>query len=292
MAETPAPRPIPRPRRAGADGSEPPDPRPPGWAGLWIAPAAVLLGFAAGFVGTFIVQLVGHALGSPLVHPTPAVNLVSDLVFDLGFVLAALYFTYVSRWQGRITFGYRRIPWRLGVGAVLGAGVLYYVGTLIYAAAVSVHSTDKLPSDLRISQSTAAAIGASVFVCVVAPICEEFFFRGFLFGVLRRMRVRVAGHDLGVWIAAVIVGLLFGLAHTGSANSAFLIPLGFLGFVLCLLRWRTGSLYPGMALHSLNNCIALGINELAWSVGPIIGLCAASLLVIGLITGPFSRARG
>ena len=140
-----------------------------------------------------------------------------------------------------------------------------------------------------VSQSTAALVGAAVFVCVVAPIAEEFFFRGFIFGVLRRWRVPMAGHDLGPWIAAVITGILFGLAHTGSASSQYLIPLGFLGFVLCLVRWRTGSLYPCMALHSLNNALALGVNQLHWSAGEIVALMAGGLLVIGALTAPLSR---
>ena len=101
-----------------------------------------------------------------------------------------------------------------------------------------------------------------MFVCVIAPIAEEFFFRGFVFGALRRMHVVIAGRNIGVWIAAVITGILFGLAHTGSASPQYLVPLGFLGFVLCLVRWRTGSLYPCMALHSINNSLALGVNQL------------------------------
>ena len=59
-----------------------------------------------------------------------------------------------------------------------------------------------------------------------------------------------------------MTGILFGLAHLGSAPSQYLVPLGFLGFVLCLVRWRTGSLYPCMALHSANNALALGVNQL------------------------------
>ena len=44
-----------------------------------------------------------------------------------------------------------------------------------------------------------------------------------------------------------------------------------------------------MALHSFNNSLALGINELSWSAGGILGLIAASMLVIAVITGPLSR---
>jgi membrane protease YdiL (CAAX protease family) len=258
---------------------------------LWIAVAAVLLGFAAGFTVTILVQAAGSALGSPASSPTPAVNIVSNYLFDLCFVASALYFVYLGGGRERLEFGYRRISWRLGIGAAVAAMVLYYVVSAIYAQLVSIHGTDRLPTDLGVHTSTAAAIGTAAFVCVLAPICEEFFFRGFLFGILRQMRVRVGRVELGPWIAAVIVAILFGLAHTGSARSEYLIPLGFLGFVLCLLRWRTGSLYPGMAVHSLNNCLAFAVNEMAWGAGRSLLLSVGSLLALALITGPLSRSH-
>ncbi|MGH2896194.1 MAG: CPBP family glutamic-type intramembrane protease, partial [Solirubrobacteraceae bacterium] len=68
-----------------------------------------------------------------------------------------------------------------------------------------------------------------------------------------------------------------------------LIPLGFLGFVLCLVRWRTRSLYPCMALHSANNALALGVNQLSWSAPAILGLVIASWLVIAAVVGPLGR---
>jgi membrane protease YdiL (CAAX protease family) len=123
---------------------------------------------------------------------------------------------------------------------------------------------------------------------VIAPMAEEFFFRGFFFGALRRWRIKVAGREIGVWVAAVVTGILFGLAHTGSASPQYLVPLGFLGFVLCIVRWRTGSLYPCMALHSINNSLALGVNQVSWNAGEVFALMAASLLVIGAITLPLS----
>jgi membrane protease YdiL (CAAX protease family) len=69
----------------------------------------------------------------------------------------------------------------------------------------------------------------------------------------------------------------------------YLIPLGFLGFVLCIVRWKTRSLYPCMALHSLNNSLALGINQLHWNAAEILGLILGSLLVIGAATVPLAR---
>lgn len=257
-------------------------------APYWIALAAVLTGFAAGIFVTLIVELVGSALGSPAARPTPAVNITADFLFDGAFVGSALYFATITRSMGRRDFGYRRIPWRLGIGALFAAAFIYYAGTLVYAQLLHLSGTDRLPSGLGVKTSTWAAVFTALFVCVAAPMAEEFFFRGFLFGLLRRMRVSVAGRELGPWIAAVLVGLLFGLAHYDSAQPQYLVPLGFLGFVLCILRWRTRSLYPCMALHSINNCVALGVNELALNGGEIVALTAGSLLLIALLTWPLS----
>ena len=268
---------------AARSSPEPSSPR------LWIAPAAIVLGLAGGVFSSLFIEILGTAFGSSLAHPTPAVSLTADYFFDFAFVGAALWFAVLQAGMRAADFGYRRIAWRTGGIAVVLAAVGYYAVTAGYSALLRLHGTDKLPSELGTTHSTAALAAAAVFVCVVAPICEEFFFRGFLFGVLRRMRVSVAGHDLGPWLAAVIVGLLFGLAHTGSAASQYLVPLGFLGFVLCLVRWRTGSLYPCMALHSINNCVALGVDQVHWAAGPILALIAGSLLAIGVVTGPLSR---
>jgi membrane protease YdiL (CAAX protease family) len=165
------------------------------------------------------------------------------------------------------------------------------VVTAVYASLFNLRGSDRLPKELGVSNSTAALVGATVFVCVIAPIVEEFFFRGFIFGALRQMRIVIARRNIGTWVAAIVTGILFGLAHTGSASSQYLVPLGFLGFVLCLLRWRTGSLYPCMALHSINNSLALGIGQLHWNAAEIIGLMIGSLLVIGSLTLPLAGRR-
>lgn len=262
-------------------GDEPPWP-------VWTAPAAVTLGLALGVFGSIVVGAAGSAGGSSLSHPTPAVSLISDVVFDLGFVGAAVYFAAMRGRPRPADFGFRRVSPRLGVGAVLVAGIGYYVLTYVYGSLFKLRGSDKLPSELGVSKSTAALVGAAVFVCVIAPMAEELFFRGFFFGALRRWRIVIAGRNIGTWVAAVVTGILFGLAHTGSASSQFLIPLGFLGFVLCLVRWKTKSLYPCMALHSINNSLALGVNQLNWNGAEVLALVAGSLLVIGTITGPLA----
>ncbi len=282
--ETAVPRLEQAPNRSERGPDEPP------WR-LWTAPAAVLLGLAIGQVAVIVIEIIGHSAGSSLTHPTPAVTIISDVVVDLSFVAAAVYFASLRARPTPADFGFRRISIRLGVSAFLIAGVGYYTVTAAYAAIFNLHGKDKLPSELGVSHHTAALVAAAVFVCVIAPVAEEFFFRGFLFGALRRWRINVFGKEIGTWVAAVFTGVLFGLAHTGSASPQYLIPLAFLGFVLCLVRWRTRSLYPCMALHSFNNSLALGYNQLHWSAVAILGLVVGSWLVIGAATGPLSAPR-
>jgi uncharacterized protein len=296
---------APPPSANGDELDEPPPGRPsddepasarsrrddePPWP-AWTAPAAVAVGFVLGFIGAVFVGLFGAIGGSSLKHPTPAISLISDLAFDLAFVAAALYFSRLRSRPRPEDFGFRSVRLQVAVASVLLAGVGYYIVASVYASLVNLHGSDKLPSELGVSKSTAALVAATVFVCVIAPIAEEFFFRGFIFGALRRLRIVVAGRYLGPWVAAVLTGILFGLAHTGSANPQFLVPLGLLGFTLCLVRWRTRSLYPCMALHSVNNSLALGINQLNWNAGEICALMAGSVLVITALTGPLAAPR-
>lgn len=261
----------------------------PPWSG-WSVPAGVAVGLGLWIVSSVIVAAVAAATGSSVSHPSPGISLAQDFLSDLSFVSGALILTVVMSRARAADYGYRRVWPPLAIGAFVAAGIGYYVISLIYASIVALHGSDKLPSELNANHNTAALVGATVFVCVLAPMAEEFFFRGFIFGGLRRMRVQLGGVDVGTWLAAVITGILFGLVHAGSASSQYLVPLGIFGFVLCLLRWRTGSLYPCMALHSVNNALALGVNQLHWNAAEIIGLMIASLAVIGTLTGPLAAA--
>ena len=81
---------------------------------------------------------------------------------------------------------------------------------------------------------------------VIAPLAEEIFFRGFMYGGLRAR--------LGVRWAIIVTALFFAALHF---SWEFLIPILILGIFLALLYELTGSLYPGMILHVSNNLIAL-----------------------------------
>ena len=78
-----------------------------------------------------------------------------------------------------------------------------------------------------------------------------------------------------------------------SAPALDLVPLAGLGFGLCLLYRYSGSLYPCIVAHSLNNSAAFAsLENWGWQapvlvVGSLLGISALVLLFkrIGLIEG-------
>lgn len=82
--------------------------------------------------------------------------------------------------------------------------------------------------------------------CVLAPISEEFFFRGYAFYAFNRKY----GLAIGLFVSA----LGFAAIHT---NLWTLLPIFVAGIGFALAYHRTGSLIPPMVAHATNNFIAL-----------------------------------
>jgi membrane protease YdiL (CAAX protease family) len=116
---------------------------------------------------------------------------------------------------------------------------------------------------------------------VMAPIFEEFFYRGFIFQALRENR--------GTWGAATISSIGFAAAHFDFAPLA-LVNRALIGLGLCWLFARTGRLLPGMFAHSINNAIVIPL-LIGWDWQIAIVL-PASLAIIALIATVVSRRRG
>jgi membrane protease YdiL (CAAX protease family) len=117
-------------------------------------------------------------------------------------------------------------------------------------------------------------------VTAIAPVAEELFFRGYFFAALARWH--------GPGLAAVLTGVVFGAVHgLGQTPVAFLVPLAFLGFVLCLLYQRTGSVLPCIVLHIINNALAFGLDEhWGWQIPVLLvgALGLAALLLAPAVT--------
>jgi membrane protease YdiL (CAAX protease family) len=243
--------------------------RVPAWR-PWSSVLALVAGLGGALVGGLVVYLIATIAGADVTDPPPAVDISATFLQDAAFIGAAIVFaSMVARprpWQ----FGLRETRLGPAIGYVVVAYIAFILIAAGWSAALNLHEQDDVVDQLGADSSTVALIAVSVLVCVVAPIAEEFFFRGYFFGALRNWR--------GMWPAAVITGLVFGAIHAGSAPVGFLVPLAFFGFLLCIVYDRTRSLYPCMALHCINNSIAFGVGEKwDWQIPLVL---AASLAAI------------
>jgi membrane protease YdiL (CAAX protease family) len=143
-------------------------------------------------------------------------------------------------------FGFRR-PKSSVVGPMLITFFGYLAVAYLYAL-VANPAKDDLPQELGADQSTSLAIITGIFVIGVAPFVEEFFFRGFLYQSFR--------NEIGVWPAALISGMIFGGIHF---KPEYFVPLSALGILLAWLFEKTGSLWPCIAVHALNNTLAFAV---------------------------------
>jgi membrane protease YdiL (CAAX protease family) len=144
--------------------------------------------------------------------------------------------------------GLRRFA-RSALGLAAVAYVAYLIFAVIYSAFVHPEQED-ITRDLGFDEGGIGAFVAGALIVAVAPLSEEIFFRGFMFGGLRRR--------LPMWAAAVIAGAVFGLLHYTGPDSIGVVPqLAVLGVLLAWLYERTGSLWPPIILHVANNGLAL-----------------------------------
>ncbi|MDD5350875.1 MAG: CPBP family intramembrane metalloprotease, partial [Chthoniobacteraceae bacterium] len=88
---------------------------------------------------------------------------------------------------------------------------------------------------------------AAGFATTAAPLLEEFLFRGYFYGTLRR--------HLGAPAALLLVSALFASIHL---NAAALAPLFVLAACLTLAYEATGSLWTSICMHALFNTLMLG----------------------------------
>ncbi|MDE3069170.1 MAG: CPBP family intramembrane metalloprotease [Acidobacteriota bacterium] len=251
----------------------------------WTAPAALAGAFVLALIGGLIVEIPAQMLEAHITpsHVPGGVELAATVAQDVAFVLVALFFAQLG--------GRALGVWQLGlrpprtdarrvvalVAATIGAFLLFGA---VWSLALPVHEKEKLLETLGANEGTTLLLLSAALTCVVAPIGEEILFRGYVFGALCNWR--------GPWPAALVTGVLFGAVHAGSAPAVDLVPLAVLGFLLCLLYRATGSLYPCLAVHALNNAVAFGELE-SWGLGEVVALIAATAGMLTILGGELSR---
>lgn len=122
---------------------------------------------------------------------------------------------------------------------------------------------------------------ALINIALVPAFAEEFLFRGYI--------LRAFEKSWGIITAIILSSLIFGLFHLQLTN---LLPLATLGGMMAVLTWISGSVWPAVLAHFLNNGAAVVMAtyypELAFadttvSTVPPIWALVSSIILTGFI---------
>ena len=85
-----------------------------------------------------------------------------------------------------------------------------------------------------------------VVTAVVAPFCEEIYFRGFLYQAFKK--------NFGVTLGIFLSSLLFSLAHLELYS---FLPILIIGWILAYVFEKTKSIFTAIFLHAAYNLILI-----------------------------------
>ncbi|MGI8554659.1 MAG: CPBP family intramembrane glutamic endopeptidase [Dehalococcoidia bacterium] len=193
-------------------------------------------------------------------------GLIATFFFELCLFGIAAGFSVGKYHLSWSQFGLRGFPLQECLVSLMAvAGCYGIVATyIVLATALRLHwllPTPNLPTGIFDSRSLIPLAGFEA--CLVAPIVEESFFRGFLFhGLLgKRFRLPIPGRSvtlrLGFWAAAIASGLLFAAFH---AQLGLLIPFTAVGVLFAWLYWRSGSLWANILTHAGFNLVSFSVS--------------------------------
>jgi membrane protease YdiL (CAAX protease family) len=105
-----------------------------------------------------------------------------------------------------------------------------------------------------------------VGLIILAPICEEVLFRGY---------IQSAFSQRGARFGILITGLLFVVFHQSLISIPALLPLA---FITGYITWRSNSLIPAILLHMGYN----GLLSVVLVAYPVLGNAFASMPIVGV----------
>lgn len=156
----------------------------------------------------------------------------------------------------------RNLPASLGLGFIGGSLTFWLavasglMSQAVFGGLVDIERWLQGFFDVNVKDVTGIDILiVGIIIVVAAPICEEIFFRGYLYPAMRG--------QLGLWGAALLNGFLFSVVHFSVFG---LLGRTFAGIVFCLLYEYNDNLWSPITAHAINNFVAFFLPLVAiWS---------------------------
>jgi membrane protease YdiL (CAAX protease family) len=245
-----------------ANSAAPPPPHPgPGGRRIDWTPVDVFWG-VGWFLTLFLLFPLPFALMAAVItgdvesEGSYAANLIVGMGSELGLIAVAAFYTF-KKYGG----GWERLGIAWPTPATLGWGVAALVGALALGAVygglieyfdigpLKSECDDQVPPEVinSVFLMTLAGIAAIGF----APVCEEIFFRGFMFPGLTR--------NWGVVLGVIVSALLFSSAHIGLNIHKTIVPIFIIGAVFAIAYYRSGNIFSAIGAHLVFNSISFAV---------------------------------
>ena len=213
---------------------------------LWLLVAAPLVA-QFGFVG--IGAAIVGAVSSDAPGETTLTSLPQAILLALAYIVFGIAIWLVAQQLGepRDVLALRRTPLRQSAALAVGGLIIGVAAAALLEPIFHGSSSQRIGiGDVDGATSAIAFALSAVTIVGGAALTEELYFRGLLYGRL----------DTRFGVASAVVGSagVFGLAHFEPNAFPALFALG---LVLGLVRMRSSSIWPGVAIHAANNVIAI-----------------------------------
>jgi len=219
--------------------------------------AASLIGLLFGIVGSIRLG-VQAAFQNVMTQPDTRLWIVIlGLVIAAGVTLWLIRRCWPAMWSQAAPPGFGWCAPRSGVE--YGIAVLLGLATPVVGGMLTLwlahgHSVPQDVKQMLDGATSGLRIGLALLVVSLGPLVEELLFRGVLLSALLR-------HMRAGW-AIALGAVLFALVHLPDLGFLWygLPNLALLGAMAAWLRLRSGSIWPAVLVHAINNLFAV----MAW----------------------------
>ncbi|MDO8536105.1 MAG: CPBP family intramembrane metalloprotease [Candidatus Omnitrophota bacterium] len=203
------------------------------------------------FFGQMII--LTEAFWSRVIHLFKVDNfrmMINSSILDTLAVVFIIYFTVVQHREPLTALGISLKDYVKNIFyGVIGYVAIVPILILIVAVTAAILNVTKyVPQrqpvvELFLKENGVAFLTfSSLFAAIVGPIIEELFFRGFMYGALKKY--------IGITWAMVASACLFAALH---AHVVGFFPIMALGLLLAYLYEKTGTLVSSITVHMIHN---------------------------------------
>ncbi len=210
--------------------------------------AKVLLYVFIGIIGVFVMTMIVNGYIFRYVTEIKTSYYISILVSNFLFLIVIIMTKFFKKlsWAN---LGWNKVKFLQSLKTVFKVWAIIWIAHIIYMLvifAMGITPPENALTELLEKPNLLLLLANILLIAVVAPIIEETLFRGILFAGLRNY--------FGIWTAIIISAAVFSLLHFELVG---FVPRFALGIGLGYLYVKSGSIYPSMGLHSLNNLLAV-----------------------------------